>query len=151
MDKHPQTQREGLRSLFNRTQRDSPKPATSGDSSSSSVQPMGSLDPDTSRTNARHLKACELLLACLPKSQGDTWKFLDFQDLESKAAIFDDEFSQKVNAILESKRGSIKDDNSWAKCCQTVECIFAALIPFSRNFLHIANQGQLVGPLLILR
>jgi hypothetical protein len=151
MEKQPQAQRKGLRSLFKRKQNDSPKPtkpANSDDASNSAnVQPIGSLDLDIARTNERHQKACELLLACLPKSQQDTWKFLDFPDLESEAAIFDDEFSQKINAILESKRGPIKDDDSWAKCCHTVECIFAALIPFSRNFLSIANPGQSVVPI----
>ena len=106
---------------------------------------MRSLDVDTGRTNAKHHEACKLLLACLPKD--DTWKFLDFADLESKAVTFDDEFSQKINGILESKRGSIKDDDSWAKFGQTVECIFAALIPFSKNFLNIANPGQAVRPI----
>ena len=141
MDKKPQTQRKGLPRLFKRKQNDSPKPANrDGPSGSTNVHPTASLDVDTARTNARHNKACELLLDCLPKSQQDnTWKFLD---LESKAT-FDDEFAQEINAILESKR-AIKDDDTWAKCCQTVECIFAALIPFSRNFLSIANAGQSV-------
>jgi hypothetical protein len=154
MDKQPETPRKGLRSLFKRKQNESPNkpaPANSDDPSGGNTvkgQSMGSLDHDTSRTYARHQKACELLLACLPKSQQDhTWRFLDLSSLESKAATFDDEFSQKVNAILDSKRGQIKDDDSWAKYCQTVECIFAALIPFSKNFLSVANQGQSVRPI----
>ena len=102
-------------------------------------------DVDTARTNARHQNACELLLACLPAAQqDDSWNFLDFSDVESKAETFDAEFSHKVYTILESKRSLIMDDDSWAKCCQTVECVFAALVPFSRNFLSIANQGQSV-------
>jgi len=100
---------------------------------------------NTARTKARHQKACELLLVCLPKAQqDDTWNFLDFPDIESKAEIFDTEFGQKVNIILESKRDLIKDDDSRAKCCQTMECIIAALISFSRSFLSIAKRGQSV-------
>ena len=146
MDKQPQTQRKGLRGLLKRKQNDPPKPANSDEpSGSTKAHPNAGQDFDTDRTNTRHNKACELLLDCLPKAQQDnTWKFLD---LESRAT-FDDEFAQKVNAILESKR-AIKDDDTWAKCCQTVECIFAALIPFSRNFLSIANAGQSVRPMWI--
>ena len=148
MDTQLQTRRKGLRGLFKRKQNDPQKPADADDpSGSATVQQIGSLDLDTARTNTRHQKACELLLACLPNpEQEDTWKFLDFSDLESKAT-FDDEFGQKLNGILESKRGPIKDNDSWKKLCKTLECIFAALIPLSRNFLSIANPGQSVGPL----
>ena len=148
MDTQLQTRRKGLRGLFKRKQNDTPKPVDADDpSGSATVQQIGSLDLDTARTNTRHQKACELLLACLPNpEQDDTWKFLDFSDLESKAT-FDDGFAQKLNAILESKRGPIKDNDSWKKLCKTLECIFAALIPLSRNFLSIANPGQSVGPL----
>ena len=144
MDKQPQSQRKGILRLFKRRHDDPPKPPKPNDPSGSATgQPMP--DVDTARTNARHQKACELLLACLPKAQqDDTWNFLDFSDVEAKSGTFDEEFSHKVDTILESKRGLIKDDDSWAKCCQTVECVFAALVPFSRNFLSIANQGQSV-------
>jgi hypothetical protein len=148
MKKQPQTPRKGLRSLFKRKQNESrhqPTAANSGPSNTVKDPSMRSLDPDASRTDARHQKACEILLACLPNSQHDqTWRFLDLSDLESKAGTFDDAFSQKVNTLLDSKRGQIKDDDSWAKCCQTVECIFAALIPFSKNLMSIANPGQSV-------
>ena len=144
MDKQPPSQPKRVRRLFNRRRNDSPNsPKPDDPSASATGQPIPGVD--TARTNARHQKACELLLACLPKAQqDDTWNFLDFSDVEAKSGTFDEEFSHKVDTILESKRGSIKDDDSWAKCCQTVECVFAALIPFSRNFLTIANQGQSV-------
>jgi len=144
MDKQPQPQRQAIRRLFKRKHSDSPKPPKPEDPSrSATAQPMP--DADTARTNARHQQACDLLLACLPSAQrDDTRDFLDFSDDDRRAETFDEEFSQKVGTILQSKRGSIKDDDSWAKCCQTVECVFAALIPFSRNFLSIANQGQSV-------
>lgn len=151
MDKQPQTPRKGFRSLFKRKQKESRnKPAAESSDhpragNTVKDQSMGSVDLDTSRTDARQQKACELLLACLPKSQQDhTWRFLDLSDLENKAATFDDELSRQVNAILASKRGQIKDDDSWTKFCHTVECIFAALIPLSKNVLSIANQGQSV-------
>lgn len=88
-----QTQWKGLRRLFNPKQNDSPEPLNSDNLSSSST---GSLALDTAMTNKRHEKACELLLACLPKAQQDTCKFLDFADLESKA-IFDDESMQSLS------------------------------------------------------
>jgi hypothetical protein len=151
MDKQQQTPRKGFRTLFKRKQDESRNkpPAANPDDPGNSVkgQSMGSLELDTSRTAARHKKSCGLLLACLPNTQQDhTWRFLNLSDLECKATSFDDELSQKVNAILDSKRGQIKDDDSWAKFCQTLECIFAALIPFTKNFLSIANQGQSVRP-----
>lgn len=88
-----------------------------------------------------------MLLSCLSKSQQDeTWNFLELSQLENDAQDFDDKFIQKVNEILESRKGQIEDDALWSKCCQTVDCIFATLIPLSKNLLTIANPSQSVGP-----
>jgi hypothetical protein len=148
MDPQPQTQRKGLRRLLQR--RTSNSPTTEKPNESSGKQKgkaPTTRDPDTERTIARHQKAYDLLLSCLPKSQqDDTWNFLEFSQLENDAGDFDDKFIQKVNEILESRKGAIDDDASWSKFCQTVECIFAALIPLSKNLLTIANPGESVGP-----
>jgi hypothetical protein len=148
MDTQQQTQRKGLRRLLKPRKSNSPTPEKPNESSSKQKgKAPTTKDPDTERTIARHHKAYDLLLSCLPKSQqGDTWNFLEFSRLESDAQDFDDKFIEKVNEILESRRGEIEDGASWSKCCQTVECIFAALIPLSKNLLTIANLGQSVGP-----
>ena len=63
-------------------------------------------DIDTTRTNARHQKACERLLACsAPRArQDDTYKFLAFSDVESNPETFDDEFNHK--SIQSSSRNA---------------------------------------------
>jgi len=147
MDPRPPTQRKGLRRLLKpRTSTgNSPKPDNS--SSSHKGKAPDTRDNDTQRTIARHQEACKLLLSCFPRSQqGEIWDFLDFSQLEGETATFDDKFSAKVHEILESRKGEIKDSSSWSKCCQTAEYIFAALIPFSKNFFSIARASQSVGP-----
>lgn len=152
MDAQPQTQRQGLRRLLRPRMSNSPTPGKPNESAGTQKgkTPI-TRDPDTERTIARQEKAYALLLSCLPKSQkDDAWNFLEFSQLENDARDFDDDrFIQKVNEILESRKGGIEDDASWSKCCQTVGCIFAALIPLSKNFLTIANPGQSVSPSFI--
>ena len=141
MDSQSQTPPKGLRRLF-MSKKDSPRPDKSTESSGSH---KAEGDLDTARTIARHQKACGLLRSCLPKAQlDDAWNFLDFSQLESYDGAFDNQLVQQVNQTLESKRGPIKDGTTWSKCCQTVECIIAALIPFSKNFLTIITAGQSV-------
>jgi hypothetical protein len=145
MDAQPQTQRKGLRRLLQRNSPTTEKPNES--SGKQKGKAPTTQDPDTERTIARQEKAYALLLSSLLKSQqDDTWNFLEFSQPEKDARDFDDKFIQKVNEILELRKGEIEDDALWSKCCQTMECIFATLIPLSKNLLTIANPGQSVGP-----
>ena len=145
MDLQSKTPPKDLRRLF-MSKKDSPRPDRSTESSSSQkTEGADSQDLDTERTIARHQTACGLLRSCLPKAQpDDAWNFLDFSQLESYDGTFDNQLVQQVNQTLESKRGPINDGTTWSKCCQTVECIIAVLIPFSKNFLTITNAGQSV-------
>ena len=142
-----QSSPKGLRHLLRPKKSNSQKPEKSAESpDSQKIKAMSSLQLDSERTIARHQKACQLLLSCLPKSGlDDSWDWLEFSQLENESTNFDDGFIQKVNQILEFRKGPIKDCASWAKCCQTVECILAALIPFSKNLLAAANPVQSVS------
>ena len=42
--------------------------------------------------------------------------------------------------MLESRKKDIKDETAWSKCRETIECVFTALSPFSKNFLNYRNK-----------
>ena len=80
-------------------------PSESSESSDSVVP-----DYDTQRTRNRHLEACRLLLTSIKACQQDiTWNFLEFPELEGEHASFDEQFLQKVNRTLESRKKDITD------------------------------------------
>lgn len=124
--------------LSNKTQ-----PSTSSQSSESAVAFV--TDHDTQRTQNRHVEACALLTTSIKTCQQDiTWNFLEFPGLEGEHASFDEQFLQKVNHILESRKKDIKDENAWFKCRNTIECVFTVLSPFFKNFFSIATSIQSV-------
>ena len=97
-----QTSQKGFQQFFRPRKSDPPKPEKSAESSNSQkVKAVSSLQLDSERTMARHQRACELLLSCMPKSGPDeSWDWLEFSQLENETTSFDDGFIQKVNQIL---------------------------------------------------
>ena len=78
-------------------------------------------------------------------STGQTHKTsLNFLSWKREHESFDEQFLQIVNRMLESRKNDIKDETALAKCRNTIECIFAALSPFFKNFLSIAKNAQSV-------
>jgi hypothetical protein len=119
------------------------QPSTYSESSESPVAIVP--DHDTQRTKNRHVEACALLITSIKTCQQDTtYNFLEFPELEGEHASFDDQFLQKVNHILESRKKDIKDETAWSKCRNTIECVFTVLSPFFKNFLSIATNIQSV-------
>ena len=101
-------------------------------------------DYDTQRTRNRHEEACNLLRRSIKACKQDNTSFLNFPDLEGEPATFDQQFLRKVNGVLESRKKDIKDETSWSKFRDTIECVFTALGPFSKNFLTIVTNAQSV-------
>jgi hypothetical protein len=101
---------------------------------------------DRQRTNERYLEAAVLLEQAVKgrREQGDSDSY-DFLEISGEPEKFDDaQFRNKINLALESRKGAIKDQTALSKCKNTVGCIFAALSPFAKNFLIIANDAQSV-------
>jgi hypothetical protein len=146
MDEHSKQPKNRLRWIpFKRSKQTGPP-------NISKTRPLDSLessdpqsDYDTQRTRNRHIEACKLLRMSIDACRQDnTWEFLEFPELEGEPILFDQKFLQKLNGVLESRKKDIKDETIWYKCRETIECIFTALIPFSKNFLMIATNAQSV-------
>ena len=97
------------------------------------------------RALARYKEAANLLNESIKARQGSWGSFADLPGLTGEPGDFDDaKFRKSIDLALASKEAAIKDRQSWSKCRHTVECIFAALSPFAKNFLTIASNAQSV-------
>ena len=101
---------------------------------------------DRQRTNERYLEAAALLEQAVKgrRERSDSDSF-DFLEISGEPEKFDDaQFRNTINLALESRKGAIQDQTALSKCKNTVGCIFAALSPFAKNFLIIAQDAQSV-------
>jgi hypothetical protein len=121
---------------------------------SSSVEALGGLSlsdlHDREETKQRFVKASQTLEDALKVWK--RWKYAEpgsteFPNLAGEPERFDDEFRNKLEKIMETRKASLKDKSIWAKSGDTIVAIFTALSPFAKNFLSVAIQGQPVRPL----
>lgn len=97
---------------------------------------------DTERTRERHEEACALLRKSIKACQKrDANGLVDFDDLQESPESGNDGLLQRVNAILDERRRSIADKNTWTKCRDTIQCVFTALRPFVQNALTISKDA----------
>ena len=126
-----------------------PTPSQDLDDGEGHIPPSGGDDyGDRERTITRYKEAANVLQEAIKSRQG-SWELFDLQGLTGEPADFDDaQFRDKINLSIVSKGPHMKDQHSWSKCKQAIECIFTALSPFAKNFLKIAKDVQSVCPLL---
>jgi hypothetical protein len=147
MDKSSKVRRKPFRWSFKGFKRTRSSDPAQPPNPSESLKSSDTLVPDydMQRTRNRHLEACKLLAISIKACQQDsTWNFLEFRELEGEFESFDEQFLQSVNRMLESRKNDIRDETAWAKCRDTIECIFTALSPFFKNFFTIATNVQSV-------
>ena len=102
---------------------------------------------DRDRTISRYKNAAIELKQSINTSQGPLRSFI-IEGLTDEPGDFDDaQFRTQINLALTSKEAEIKDQASWARCKNTIECIFKALSPFAKNFLTVAKEAQSVQSL----
>jgi hypothetical protein len=105
---------------------------------------------DRQATKARYAEAAKLLENAV-KGREKRWGSFELPELTGEPKDSDDlEFKEKLHLAFEAQRSKFKDQSAWAKSRRFVECIFTALSPFAKTFLHIAKEGQSVSALLLV-
>lgn len=98
---------------------------------------------DRQRSQIRYKEAAKELKEAI-KVRNSLGSF-DFEELSGEPESFNDsQFKNKINTMLISRETSIKDRKGWSKFKNTVECVFTALSPFSKNLLIISRDAQWV-------
>src|SRR6266496_1583162 len=97
---------------------------------------------DRQRTQVRYQEAADQLKEAIEIRKG-SWGSFDFEELSDEPEHFDDEqFKNKINAVLISRKTSIKDRKGWSSFTYAVECVFTAFRPLAKNFLLVAKDAQ---------
>ena len=146
MDSKKPRKRDRVISLFKRKERTSSPQSTSiptGDLTQS-PPPINAETGDTERARTKYLDSVKLLEEAV-KSNEDTWGSFNYPELKGEPKDLDDSlFREKINAVIDARKGAVNDRNAWAKCKNAVQCAFTAFSPFARNFLTIAKDVQAV-------
>src|SRR5262249_47175907 len=101
---------------------------------------------DREHTWNRYKEASNILRQSIRSHEG-SWGSFEL-DLGEPEDTNDPEFRSELQKILAAREGAIKDKSSWSKFGDTIECIFASISPFAKNFLTIAKEAQSVFPSL---
>ena len=105
---------------------------------------------DRRQVEKRYKEAADELREAI-KGRKASWASFDLGDLSDDPIGLDDsQFKQKINAVLLSRKMSIKDRNGWSKFIHAVECVFTALSPLTKNLLHASAGAQSVISLLLV-
>jgi len=107
---------------------------------------------DREETKQRFAKASQALEEALKAWR--SWKYaesgvIEFPELVGEPERFDDEFRNKLEKIMDTRKESLADKSLWVKSGDTIVAIFTAFSPFAKNFLSVAIHAQSVRLLLM--
>jgi hypothetical protein len=102
---------------------------------------------DREETKQRFEKASQALEDAL--TVWKSWKYAEsgvteFPELAGEPERFDDEFRNKLEKIMDTRKAALDDKSIWTKSGDTIVAIFTAFSPFAKNFLSVAMQAQSV-------
>jgi hypothetical protein len=107
--------------------------------------------PDRRRTKARYVEAANLLKEAIRAQE--RWGKFEFPELKGELEEFNvSQFTDGINALLETSENKIKDKTAWDKCEHVMQCLFTACSPFAAKFLTIVKDSQsvLLGVFLLI-
>jgi hypothetical protein len=117
-----------------------PAPSTSSQPQLHQNDPFG----DRKRTEQRYNEAVKQLENALKlgRSNWETFQIPDLTDIPDNDPI--PQLRTELNKMLEVRKTSIKNQETWSKCKKAVSQMFTAMSPFAQNFLQVAKDAQQV-------